>query len=161
ISGETEVCKSWLALILCVEEILAGRTGLWLDFEMGRRQMLERLQALGLVDEQIRDQFVYLEPTEPLRDDLQPELEAMRAVVRPSIAVIDSNTPALALHGLDPIKGNDIDTGQRLLVAPLLAQGAAVLQLDHLPKAKDGRGRYAIGSERKISACDVHLSLET
>jgi hypothetical protein len=161
VSGEPEACKTWIALVLCAEEILAGRTALWLDFEMGRRQMYERLTALGLVDEQIQHGFVYLEPDEPLRDDLRAEFEAQVAVTQPSLAVIDSNTPAHGLHDLDPIKGTDVEAFQRILVAPLRAHGAAVLQLDHLTKSKENRGRYAIGSERKLSVCDVHLTLET
>jgi hypothetical protein len=30
-----------------------------------------------------------------------------------------------------------------------------------LPKAREGRGKFAIGSERKVAAADVHLGLET
>jgi hypothetical protein len=32
--------------------------------------------------------------------------------------------------------------------------------IDHVTKVKDGRGRYSIGSERKLGGADVHLGFE-
>jgi len=147
--------------VLCVLEILAGRVVLWLDFEMGRRIMYERLSALGLTDDQITGGFLYLEPTEPLTANLRPDFELLLAVHKPSIAVIDSSTPALEMHGFDPNIGRDIEGFQRALIRPLRECGAAILQIDHLVKAKDTRGRFTVGSERKLGVADVHLSFQT
>jgi hypothetical protein len=36
-----------------------------------------------------------------------------------------------------------------------------VIVLDHLTKDKESRGRFAIGSERKVGGADVHLGFET
>jgi hypothetical protein len=65
-SGEPESLKSFCALVLCVEEMLAGRSVVYVDFEMGRRDVLERLRALGATDELIAERFIYLEPGEAL-----------------------------------------------------------------------------------------------
>jgi hypothetical protein len=159
-SGEPESLKTLTALVQCVEQINVRRTVLWIDLEMGRRAVYELLQALGLTDEQIARHFIYLEPQEPLGPDCRADLEQLVADRNPSVVVIDSHTPATELHGLDPNSGRDIQTLQRELVEPLRAHGAAVIVIDHLAKAKDGRGRYSIGSERKLGVVDVHLGFE-
>lgn len=161
VSGEPESLKTWFALVVCVERILAGESVLWFDFEMGPRAMYERLTGLGLVDEQVSEGFRYVEPADPLTDDRRVEIETMCAVDRPAVAVIDSSTPALELLGLDPNAARDIEVFQRALISPLRRSGAAVIQLDHLVKAKEGRGRYPTGSERKLGVADVHLSFKT
>ena len=38
--------------------------------------------------------------------------------------------------------------------------GLATITIDHVTKSKDGRGRYSIGSERKLGGSDVHLGFE-
>jgi hypothetical protein len=159
-SGEPESAKTWFALVAAAEEILAGNTAVWADFEMGRRAMYERLQALGPVDEQIRAGFLYLEPDQALTPKLRPELELLLAVNKPTLAVVDSWTPALALHGLDPNKAQDIETFRRAVLAPLRSCGSAIFLIDHLVKSKDARGRYSIHSERKLGIADVHLGFE-
>ena len=161
VSGEPESLKTWYAAVVAAEQIIAMQSVIWLDFEMGPRPMYERLAALGLTDEQIRDLFLYIEPTEALSADIRPEFEALLAVHKPSVAVIDSTTPALELHGFDPNKGQDIEAFRRHIIEPLRRCGAAVLMLDHLVKAKDNRGRFTIGSERKLGISEVHVSLQT
>jgi hypothetical protein len=71
-----------------------------------------------------------------------------------------SSTSTQANHGLDGLKTGDVERFYRDVVDPLRTHGGAVVILDHLPKATEGRGKWAIGSERKIGACDVHLGLE-
>jgi hypothetical protein len=130
---------------------------MWIDLEMGRRAMLERLRALGLVDEQISDGFLFVQPDEPLTDEVRGDLDGLLGIHSPVIVVIDSSTPALELHGFDPMSGRDVQGFQRAVIEPLRQHGAAILQLDHLTKAKDRRGRFAVGSERKLGVADVHL----
>jgi hypothetical protein len=161
VTGEPESLKSWCAAILCVEEMNSGRTVAYIDFEMGRREILERLRALGADDELIRDRFIYFEPAEALTT---PEVLAdVRAVIeqrRPTLVAIDAAAGALALHGCDPNSGADVERFYRTVIEELRARDAAIIVLDHLTKDKEARGRYAIGSERKIGAADVHLRFE-
>jgi hypothetical protein len=158
-SGEPEALKSWLTLVLSAEEMRAGRSVVYIDLEMGPRDTLARLRNLQLRDADISAHFIYLNPHEPLKPALG-DVETLLIQRRPSLVVIDAFAGALALHGLDGLKSADVERFYRDVVDPLRAHGAAVVILDHLPKAIEGRGKWAIGSERKIGACDVHLGLE-
>jgi AAA domain len=113
-SGEPESLKSWAALVLCAEEMHQGRDVVYVDLEMGRREMLARLRDLGLDDETIGQHFIYLEPSEPLSAaNVRADLAALLADRLPTLAVVDAMTGALQLHGLDPNSGRDIETFYR------------------------------------------------
>jgi len=59
LSGETESMKTWLALILCKAELDIGLPVGWVDLDaMGPGALLERLQLLGVTDEQIDTMLV-------------------------------------------------------------------------------------------------------
>ena len=47
----------------------------------------------------------------------------------------------------------------RRVVCPLRAVGAAVIVSDNVAKAKESRGAWAVGSERKKSVVDVQLGM--
>jgi hypothetical protein len=80
---------------------------------------------------------------------------------RPTLVVLDAFTGALTIQELDPNKGTEVEVFYRKVVAPLRAYGAATVILDHLAKRHDnGMAVYAIGSERKVAGCDVHLRFE-
>lgn len=161
LSGEPETLKTWAALAACAEEIRADRNVLYIDLENGAATMLDRLRALGIPDEQIRRRFHYLVPAEPMTEpSILADVEALLADLTPSLVVFDSFTGALALHDLDPNSGVDVERFYRAVVAPIQDSGAAWMGLDHLAKQKEGRGKFSIGSERKIAAADVHLGFE-
>jgi hypothetical protein len=161
ISGEPEALKSWLAFVFAAEEIRAGRLVLYVDFEMGPGETLERLRALALRDEEI-ERFLYVDaPSEPLTEpSVLADVVLLLAEHRPSLVIIDSFTGALSLHGADPNSGVEVERFYRTAVEPLRRHGAAVVLLDHVPKNRETRGKFSIGSERKLGACDVHLGLE-
>jgi hypothetical protein len=159
-SGVPESLKSWVVLVLCAEEILAGRSVVYVDFEMGRRDIRARLRDLGLSDDAVAEHFLYLEPSEPLTATIRADVDRLLEGRQPSLAIIDAYTGALQVHGLDPNVGRDIETFARTVAEPLRAHGAAIITLDHLTKDPGSRGRFAIGSERKVGAVDVHLGLE-
>ncbi|UYM03444.1 hypothetical protein [Solicola gregarius] len=60
----------------------------------------------------------------------------------------------MALHGLDPDKNNDAATFAQLLPRRIAASGAAAVSLDHVTKSREGRGRWAIGAQHKLSGLD-------
>ncbi len=159
-SGEPESLKTWAALVVAAAEIQAGGSVLWLDFEMEPREMVERLRALGLDDVGLA-RFLYVAPEEPIGTrGVQEALRALLAVSRPRLVVVDAFIGALVLHGLDPNSGADVERFNHAVVSVLRCEGAAVLILDHLPKNREGRGRFSIGSERKVGGTDVHLGFE-
>jgi hypothetical protein len=159
-SGEPETLKTWAVLVMALEQIRAGETVLYVDFEMGPREQVARLRDLGLTDDELTS-FIYLNPSEPMTDtQVRADVDALLSERRPSLVVIDAFTGALEIHGLDPNSGVEVERFYRLVAKRLADHGAAVVLLDHLTKNKDSRGRYSIGSERKLGGADVHLGFE-
>lgn len=156
LSGEPESGKSWLALGWCHEILQAGGCVVYIDHEMGASMTLERLRVLGANDDQIT-RFRYVDPTEPA--NFAPS-QIIELVTDAALVVIDSTIGSLALHGLDPNSGADIERWYQRVIDQLRAQGAAIVVLDHVTKNADTRGMFAIGSERKTGVPDVHLSVE-
>jgi hypothetical protein len=158
-SGEPETAKSWLALVLSVEEIGRGRNVLWVDFnENGARAMCERVRQLGLDDETIRERFLYVEPDRPIAGFVAyvRELVAER---RPAVSVVDAGTGGLSLHGFDSNSDVDIDEFYATVVAPLRSEDGASIVVEHLGRDTGNRGVYVRGSGRKVEIPEVHLSL--
>ena len=48
----------------------------------------------------------------------------------------------------------------RLWIEPFRLCDVATIVIDHVPKSLENRGRFAIGSERKVGSTDVHLGFE-
>lgn len=156
LSGESESGKSWLALAWCIEELARGNPVVYIDHEMGRSMTLERLRVLGAPDRWIPS-FRYADPTEPsvlAADQIEELVEDV------TLVIIDATIGSLSLHLLDENSTTDIERWYQRVVDPLRASGAAVVVLDHVTKNPETRGKYAIGSQRKVGASDVHLSAE-
>lgn len=158
IAGETEAAKTWLLGAAAAEELRAGRAVVWVDGDLvGAGDLLERLRALGLSDTAISSGFLYYLPEGPLKDsaELVEPLQAGGG----RLAVLDGFNPLLWLHGCDPDKGAGIDAFMRRVANPLRDAGAAVVLSDNVTKAREGRGAWAIGSERKKSAVEVQIGM--
>ena len=159
IIGESESGKSWIALHAATEVLARGGRVLWIDYEDNVRTFRGRLDALSIPDEDAQ-RIHYLNPSKALYDHhkLRTSGPGYAALVelcreyRYELAVIDTMTGAMSVEGLDPDVGTDVEATHRVLMGTIAREsGATVLVLDHVPKSKDNRGRYAIGSERKLS----------
>ncbi len=72
-----------------------------------------------------------------------------------ALAVIDSVGESIATEGLKPNDDDDVVRWMQTLPRRLAHHnGAAVLLLDHVAKEREGRGLWAIGSQRKLAAID-------
>jgi AAA domain len=159
LSGESEALKTWLALLAAAEELRAGRGVLWVDGDdVGAGAVLERLRLLGIEDAAITTLFAYILPDEPLDQDKLPDVLAVARDSACRLAVLDGFNPLLALHGLDPNSGTDVEMFYRL-IDPIRKLGAATILTDNVVKSREARGTWAIGSERKKSKADVHLGM--
>lgn len=155
--GESESCKSWAAQAVAVTEINDGNDVLYIDFEDDDRGVISRLLALGATTDAIASHFVYIRPDEALRDrqgrftdgwlDFAATLDSRTW----RLAVIDGVTEAMTIEGLELISNADIAAWMRLLPKRIAARGAAVVSVDHVTKAIEGRGRYAIGGQHKLA----------
>ena len=151
--------KTWLVLAAAVSELAAGRGVLWVDGDdVGPADILERLVLLGADENDVSARFAYLRPDEPLDGDLVNDVLVIVRERSCRLAVFDGFNPLLALHGLDPNSGVEVERFYRL-IDPIRKAGTANVLTDNVTKSKETRGPWAIGSERKKSKADVHLGI--
>jgi len=163
VASEPEAGKSWLALLAVKELLEARKRVVYFDYEMYPQEIVRRLRSLGLS----RGNFAgleYIRPPGRMSDEILQfygsSTEGAPALfTNVSLVVFDACTEAMAADGFDPL--DNVQVAKWLQRAPRLAQrlGAAVLVLDHVPKDRDGRGRYAIGAQHKLAQTDVQYSL--
>lgn len=157
LAGEPGGGKTWIALHLIADRLNAGEAAMLIDYEDSPLSAVSRLQALGVTDDAIRTRFVYVRPLGPLIDR-QGRVAANTIkridAVRPDVVVIDSIGESLAAEGLRPNDDDDVTRWFRLIPRRFTRHGAAVLGVDHQAKDREGRGLWAIGSQRKLAAID-------
>jgi hypothetical protein len=150
--GESESLKSWIVAVITVQLFALGLHVIYIDCEDGPETLIERLRALGATAEQIRAHLTYINPAGPLDELAQAVVqEAIELRGAPALAVIDGVTEAMTDIGLDPMSGTDVAAYYAGSPKWLAQTGAAVCLVDHVTKSQEGRGRWAIGSERKVS----------
>ncbi|HXN61967.1 MAG TPA: AAA family ATPase [Acidimicrobiales bacterium] len=152
IMGETETGKTWLALLAACQELALGHHVLYLDYEDTVELAVERLVTLGTRDDDVLARFSYYE-SPPALSELGQELICARCAERgePSLVILDGVTEVMSALGLDPEKGTDVAKFYGGMPLWFAGMGAAVVMLDNVVKNETNRGRWAIGSERKVS----------
>jgi hypothetical protein len=157
--GEPESAKGWVTLKAAAERLNACEHVAYIDFEDEAAVAVDRLRALGVTDEAIRDRFHFVRPDEPLDDAGRREID--RLLEHPiTLVVIDGLTDALALHGIDLRDNTEVAKWMSDLPHSLKRRGVAVILNDHVTKDSDSRGRYAIGAQHKLAKVDVSYSLQ-
>jgi AAA domain len=159
LSAEPEAGKGWLTLHTAAEALAAEERVLMLDFEVEAAEAVERLRALGVADEAIRERFLYARPDEALGDRGWRALE--RLMESPlALVILDGVTEAMALEGLSPL--DNVEVAKWLEMPRRLVQrtGAAGVLVDHVAKDKESRGRYPFGAQHKLAGVDVAYSLK-
>lgn len=147
--GESEVGKGWVALHAVAQALDRGAGVLYLDFEDYPDTIYARLLALGATTVQLAERFRYIRPDAALDQAGQDALTATLADLEPDLVIIDGVTGAMSMHALDTNSATDVDAFYSLLGEPLATTGAAVVLIDHVPKATEGRGKGPIGSQHK------------
>jgi hypothetical protein len=156
LSGPPEAAKTLAALIFGLEQMRAGGgTFAIVDFEMGEHATRLLLHDLGATLDEIASVY-YVNPTGPPEP---ADLDAI-AAAGVTLAIIDAAAGAYDASGLDDNKRADAEMFSRFWITPLWRLNITTITLDHVVKNSDARGRYAIGSERKLGTVDVHLGLE-
>jgi len=148
LAGESESGKSWLALLWAKEQLMAGNDVVFVDFEDDAASVVGRLQVLGLPGDFIQHRFRYVRPEQShpaaAVDTLLSDVDNCRLVV------MDGVTEMMNLRGLKPT--DDVDVAEMWkLPREIAARGPAVLLLDHVVKDRQSRGRWATGSQHKLS----------
>lgn len=154
VGSESEAGKTWLALCTTATELNRGNTVVYLDFEDDEGGIVSRLLMLGVQPDVILARFVYIRPMSPLDKHEQEMLNVLVRDRSPALVVIDGVTEAMVLNGLEMKDNSDIARFQALLPRPLATLGPAVVQLDHVVKNEEARGRYDIGGVHKLNGID-------
>jgi hypothetical protein len=152
-SGEPESAKTIAAYAILLETIRSGRDVLLADWEMGPDLAKQRLREMGATDDDL-ERLHYVEP------DRAPTADDYHQFSHVGLAAFDASAGAYDVAGLDDNARKDVERFAATYIRPLWHAGVATILLDHVVKAKDNRGRYSIGSERKMGGVDVHLGFE-
>lgn len=152
ISGEPESGKSWMALIATAQQLDDGHRVVYIDFEDRPDRIVGRLRALGATRDAVISRFHYLRPDAALNPAGARDLD--QAVTGASLVVLDGVTEAMTLHGLSLMDNEDAARFLALLPRRIANLGPAVLQIDHVVKDSESRGRYAIGAQHKLAGLD-------
>jgi hypothetical protein len=155
-SGLPESAKTIAAYIILIAAARQHTTSILIDFEMGGYDARQRLRELGATPDDI-DRIHYIEPDQPATPDRIQALVGLQ----PCLTVIDAGAGAYNLESLDDNKRQDVERFAALYVRAFWRAGVATIIVDHVVKNSETRGRFAIGSERKLGGADVHLGFDT
>lgn len=154
--GESESGKSMVAQAETARVLAAGGRAVYIDFESDASVVVGRILMMGATREQVAAGLLYLRPgVRPhATNDDRTAFEQLLAD-RYDLAVIDGVTEAASVFGVASKDNDEITAWNRLFARPLAQQtGAAVIQVDHVTKDSESRGRFAIGAQAKMSALD-------
>src|SRR5436305_3354202 len=100
--GPKESLKTWVALYAAAAVMAQRKTVVWVDKEMGRRNIANRLRIMGVPAEAVEDYLVYCEyPTLDCSRESRALWEAMLREFAPAMIVVDAQTEVLADAGLN------------------------------------------------------------
>jgi hypothetical protein len=155
-SGAPEAGKTLGAYCLLLQTIRQDDTAMLIDFEMGPHDARQRLLELGATHKELK-RLYYIEPDERWSDKRAEALVALN----PGLVLVDAAAGAYQLEELDDNKRAEVEIFNKKYVNIFWRVGIASLLLDHVTKSSEDRGRFVIGSERKLGATDVHIGFET
>lgn len=151
--GESESGKSFVAQLEVARVLKQGGTALYIDMEADKGSVVNRLREMGVEPADILARFAYVQPE---RSPVDPEeLGQFKAILgsKLDLVVWDGVTDALGLFRASSRDENDVRRFMRF-ARHLTKTGAAVVNIDHVTKDRDTRGRFALGSQHKMAALD-------
>lgn len=151
--GEPESGKSLLLQWACVDALEGGLDVLYIDFESDEQSILRRLMALRARPKRIQKRFTYVRPEADLSSDKDSKMWQQLLARSFDLAVIDGVTESLDLFGFKSTDNDNVARWMRTVPRELAARtGAAVALIDHVTKSREGRGRFPVGAQAKLSA---------
>lgn len=163
--GMSESGKSWMSLVAAVQEMGKGERVVYIDFEDEPAGTLSRLRALGVGDDDVKDQFRYVHPEGPLAEmqryqfgsGATEEGKKSSAVFRallesfdPTLVVADGMTVLYGLHGHDTNQATGTDVITSWLKSLCRGGRTTVIVIDHTGKGS-GPGASPIGAHHKVA----------
>ena len=154
--GESESGKSWIAQHATTTVLHGGGRVLYIDFESDAPDVTGRLTTIGTTRAQLlSDAFSYVRPeASPHTFAEAPEFRQLLEQEW-NLAILDGVTEALGLSGKSTMDNDEITAWMRDIPRTIARHtGAAVILVDHVVKATEGRGRFPIGGQAKMAAID-------
>jgi len=153
LSGPPEATKTLIAYDGLLRLAKDGHNVSIVDFEMGPRRAKLMLGELGATPDDLA-RILFIAPE-------SPPVGALDMVIawNPAIVLLDASAGAYLASALDDNARKDAEIFARVWIRPLWVAGIATLVIDHVTKNAEGRGAFAIGSERKVGQADVHIGL--
>lgn len=151
--GESESGKSMVAQAETARQLAGGNPCLYVDFESDAGTIVDRLLKLGATPAQIAANLHYVNP-DTRNDGIPEEAAAWMGLLgtRYTLAILDGVTEAFAVFGVKSIDNDEVTAWGRAIPRRIAAStGAAVVLIDHVTKSTEGRGRFAIGAQAKMS----------
>jgi hypothetical protein len=130
---------------------------LLMDFEMGPQAAKRRWRYVGATNHQLDNNILYLAPDTAAHT----ERIAILVALNPILVIIDAAAGAFDNEDLDDNKRADAERWRKTYVDPFFDHGITTLVIDHVVKNAESRGKYVIGSERKIGGGEVHIGFDT
>lgn len=154
--GESESGKSMVAQAESARVLAAGGRVVYIDFESDASVVVGRILMMGATREQVATGLLYLRPGVRPGATADDRAAFDRILAdRFDLAVIDGVTEAASVFGVASKDNDEITAWNRAFARPLAQQtGAAVIQVDHVTKDSESRGRFAIGAQAKMSGLD-------
>ncbi|MCV7566377.1 bifunctional DNA primase/polymerase [Micrococcus luteus] len=157
VAGESESGKSMLMLAVAAQVLTDGGRVLFMDYESDPATVLDRLLKLGAPVDAVAERLDYVQPEADPDNGGWSDVSAFLGLLerRYALAVLDGVTEALSVSGVPSIDNDEVTGWIRRLPRRIArTTGAAVVMVDHVTKSTEGRGRFAIGAQAKLSALD-------
>lgn len=151
--GESESGKSMVAQAETARQLVLGKKCLYVDFESDAATVVDRMLKLGATVQQVADGLHYMNPEIEPHQTID-ELGAWGQLLgnQYTLAIIDGVTEAFAVWGVKSIDNDEVTRWGRDVPRTIANHtGAAVVVIDHVTKSAEGRGRFAIGAQAKMS----------
>lgn len=155
--GRPESAKTLAVSAVAAEVLVGGGRVLFVDVDHnGIPATVHRFRRFGVDDSVLADlqRFRYAAP-----DDAASIAETVQDAVgwEPRLAVFDSVSQLLALHGANSDSTDDYTMLHRRVFMPLARAGAAVVLVDHEGKVRGSAGQGPAGTDAKKRVVDGAL----
>jgi hypothetical protein len=136
IIGPSETFKTWLACHVIMEELRAGGTVRYFDFES--TPIIARLKEMGATDE-LLESFFYCQPEDQLPSSQEERRRVIAAIVDDAtLCVVDGLTEGMALEGQDILSNSGAAFYENEVLKPMTKGGeVSVIYLHHTPHVGD------------------------
>lgn len=163
--GKSESAKTWIALWAGAQEMWKGERVMFIDFEDEPLTALNRLKLMGVGDDDLRHQFRYVRPEEPIAEmqryafgDRPTEkgkksssmFKSLLEEFDPTLVITDGMTMMYGLHGHNTNDATGTDVVTSWLKGLTRGGRTGVIVIDHTGKG-GGPGASPIGAHHKVA----------